>query len=214
MVEFTSLGVKPPEASQTAKDDQQVRTSPWSQVTRRSFSAKGGVQDLRSLYRSLDLSRLRDDNVGPADSQTRLLGPSTRHSGEIEVDTAKEDDFLQMNSPGRESSSQGQGNQEIQGSLTQRHVDRPAQLAIALRHVSAFASDLPDIPSELDHASSMAHPTSNTERAAPVQGSSSPMMEEELEEGCFHETPLEVDHGVAVLEESVELGVPDVITQA
>jgi hypothetical protein len=40
-----------------------------------------------------------------------------------------------------------------------------------------------------------------------------PMMMEELEEGCFHEEPLDVCGGVAVLEESVQLGVPDVVTQ-
>ncbi|KAI0402925.1 hypothetical protein F4802DRAFT_617216 [Xylaria palmicola] len=40
----------------------------------------------------------------------------------------------------------------------------------------------------------------------------SPMIEER-EEGRFHEGPLEVREGIAVLEESVELGVPDVITQ-
>ncbi|KAI1777763.1 hypothetical protein F4818DRAFT_407874 [Hypoxylon cercidicola] len=42
----------------------------------------------------------------------------------------------------------------------------------------------------------------------------SQMMKEEMEEGRFHEGPLEVDHGLAVLEESVGLGVPDFITQA
>lgn len=40
-----------------------------------------------------------------------------------------------------------------------------------------------------------------------------PMMAEELQEGHFHPGPLEVARGVAVLEESVEIGVPDVITQ-
>jgi len=40
-----------------------------------------------------------------------------------------------------------------------------------------------------------------------------PMMTEELEEGRFHEEPLDVAGGVAVLEESVQLGVPDVVTQ-
>ncbi|KAH6647250.1 hypothetical protein BKA67DRAFT_663586 [Truncatella angustata] len=38
-------------------------------------------------------------------------------------------------------------------------------------------------------------------------------MEEQEEDGCFHEEPLEVANGVAVLEESVEMHVPDVITQ-
>ncbi|KAI1768759.1 hypothetical protein GGR53DRAFT_351430 [Hypoxylon sp. FL1150] len=42
----------------------------------------------------------------------------------------------------------------------------------------------------------------------------SQMMKEELEEGRFHKGPLEVDHGLAVLEESVVLGVPDFISQA
>ncbi|CAJ2506384.1 Uu.00g005140.m01.CDS01 [Anthostomella pinea] len=40
------------------------------------------------------------------------------------------------------------------------------------------------------------------------------MMLEEMEERHFHQEPLEVgDHGVAVLEESLGLGVPDVISQ-
>lgn len=42
----------------------------------------------------------------------------------------------------------------------------------------------------------------------------SPMMKHEEEEGKFMPEPLEVEDGVAVLEESVELGVPDVVTQA
>lgn len=41
-----------------------------------------------------------------------------------------------------------------------------------------------------------------------------PMMEREDEEHRFMKAPLEVDHGVAMLEESVELGVPDIVTQA
>lgn len=40
-----------------------------------------------------------------------------------------------------------------------------------------------------------------------------PMMEEEREEGRIHAGPLAVEHGVAVLEESVDWAVPDVITQ-
>ncbi|KAK8108468.1 hypothetical protein PG984_014269 [Apiospora sp. TS-2023a] len=41
----------------------------------------------------------------------------------------------------------------------------------------------------------------------------SAMMEAELEEGCFHEDPLEVADGIAVTEESVGLGVADVTAQ-
>ncbi|KAI1310949.1 hypothetical protein F5Y03DRAFT_391945 [Xylaria venustula] len=40
-----------------------------------------------------------------------------------------------------------------------------------------------------------------------------PMMMEELEEGRFHDDPLNVRDGVAILEESIELGVPDFITK-
>lgn len=43
--------------------------------------------------------------------------------------------------------------------------------------------------------------------------SMTPMMAFEEKQGRFTPSPLKVDHGVAVLEESVELGVPDVITQ-
>ena len=46
-----------------------------------------------------------------------------------------------------------------------------------------------------------------------LQESPSPMMEFENSEGIFTPAPLKVEHGAAVLEESVELGVPDVITQ-
>ncbi|KAI1116199.1 hypothetical protein F5Y14DRAFT_459677 [Nemania sp. NC0429] len=45
------------------------------------------------------------------------------------------------------------------------------------------------------------------------QGLATPMMIEELDEGRFHPDPLDVGDGIAVLEESVELGVPDVLTQ-
>lgn len=45
------------------------------------------------------------------------------------------------------------------------------------------------------------------------QGLVTPMMIEELEEGRFHPDPLDVGDGIAVLEESIELGVPDVLTQ-
>jgi hypothetical protein len=37
--------------------------------------------------------------------------------------------------------------------------------------------------------------------------------EKDTGEGKFVSVPLKVGHGVAVLEESVELGVPDVVTQ-
>ncbi|KAI3337439.1 hypothetical protein HD806DRAFT_529003 [Xylariaceae sp. AK1471] len=45
------------------------------------------------------------------------------------------------------------------------------------------------------------------------QKTATPMMEEEQQEGRFHEEPLDVGNGIAVLEESVELRVPDVIAQ-
>jgi hypothetical protein len=45
------------------------------------------------------------------------------------------------------------------------------------------------------------------------QESATPMMVEEQQEGRFHQEPLNVAEGIAVLEKSVELGVPDVITQ-
>lgn len=45
-------------------------------------------------------------------------------------------------------------------------------------------------------------------------GPKTPMEELEDTEGRFLPAPLKVDHGVAVLEESVELHVPDVVTQA
>ncbi|KAI1132959.1 hypothetical protein F5Y10DRAFT_291038 [Nemania abortiva] len=55
--------------------------------------------------------------------------------------------------------------------------------------------------------------TSQTSAGGSGQRTIPPMMAEEREEGCFHQDPLNVGDGIAVLEESVELGVPDVITQ-
>lgn len=52
-------------------------------------------------------------------------------------------------------------------------------------------------------------PRDTSQGTSPV----SPMMEHEKDIGKFTPAPLKVDHGVAVLEESMELGVPDVITQ-
>ncbi|XXH04826.1 hypothetical protein Hte_011248 [Hypoxylon texense] len=57
-------------------------------------------------------------------------------------------------------------------------------------------------------------PPPTPEEHAILRSRPSQMMKEEMEEGRFHEGPLEVDHGLAVLEESVELGAPDFITQA
>ncbi|KAI5926437.1 hypothetical protein F4810DRAFT_707518 [Camillea tinctor] len=45
-----------------------------------------------------------------------------------------------------------------------------------------------------------------------IRDTASPMMVEESE-GCFHGEPLDVGDGMAVLEESVDLGVPDLISQ-
>ncbi|KAI3343990.1 hypothetical protein F4824DRAFT_494246 [Ustulina deusta] len=45
------------------------------------------------------------------------------------------------------------------------------------------------------------------------QGGITPMRIEELEDGRFHHDPLDVGDGIAVLEESIELEVPDVITK-
>ncbi|KAI0526642.1 hypothetical protein F5B22DRAFT_655765 [Xylaria bambusicola] len=45
------------------------------------------------------------------------------------------------------------------------------------------------------------------------RGGITPMIKEDIEEGRFHRDPLHVGDGIAVLEESIELGVPDVITK-
>ncbi|KAI5863050.1 hypothetical protein GGS23DRAFT_596818 [Durotheca rogersii] len=57
-------------------------------------------------------------------------------------------------------------------------------------------------------------PVSTPEEEVSLSNLITQMMREEMEEGRFHGDPLEVDHGVAVLEESVNLAVPDLITQA
>ncbi|KAI1641020.1 hypothetical protein F4809DRAFT_637150 [Biscogniauxia mediterranea] len=53
-------------------------------------------------------------------------------------------------------------------------------------------------------------PTHGEEKA--IRDTASTMMVEESE-GCFHREPLDVGDGVAVLEESVDLGVPDIVSQ-
>lgn len=62
-------------------------------------------------------------------------------------------------------------------------------------------------------ACSVPLPPPTSEEQASLLESGSQMMEEEMKEGRFHKEPLQVDHGVAISEESVGLGVPDIITQ-
>ncbi|KAI0377853.1 hypothetical protein F5Y04DRAFT_263402 [Hypomontagnella monticulosa] len=61
------------------------------------------------------------------------------------------------------------------------------------------------------HLTPLPPPTS--EEQTSLRTRTSQMMREELEEGRFHKEPLEVDDGVAVSEENVELGLPNVVTQ-
>ncbi|KAI8634688.1 hypothetical protein F5Y19DRAFT_121303 [Xylariaceae sp. FL1651] len=56
--------------------------------------------------------------------------------------------------------------------------------------------------------------SSTSDEGVDRQESATPMMLEELREGYFHQEPLDVGNGIAVFEESVGLGVPDVIAQA
>jgi hypothetical protein len=56
-------------------------------------------------------------------------------------------------------------------------------------------------------------PSPTTAEDASLRCGPAPMMEEEINEGRFHKEPLDVGNGVAVLEESVGLGVPDVVAQ-
>ncbi|KAI1337825.1 hypothetical protein F5Y15DRAFT_417614 [Xylariaceae sp. FL0016] len=56
-------------------------------------------------------------------------------------------------------------------------------------------------------------PSPSSEEEVSLREHASQMMVEEAQEGVFHEEPLDVGTGMAVLEESVELGVPDVISQ-
>ncbi|OTB07228.1 hypothetical protein M426DRAFT_85775 [Hypoxylon sp. CI-4A] len=81
-------------------------------------------------------------------------------------------------------------------SLESLHI-RLAKVKISHILLSAQLTPLPPCTPE-EEAALREHPTK--------------MMEEEMEEGRFHREPLEVDHGVAILEESVSFGVPDVIT--
>ncbi|KAK6209090.1 hypothetical protein LQW54_006690 [Pestalotiopsis sp. IQ-011] len=65
----------------------------------------------------------------------------------------------------------------------------------------------------LNHASDTPLPAPTPHEETFLRESLTLMEEQEIEEGRFHNTPLEVADGVAILEESVEMHVPDVITQ-
>ncbi|KAI0017352.1 hypothetical protein F4780DRAFT_796531 [Xylariomycetidae sp. FL0641] len=67
--------------------------------------------------------------------------------------------------------------------------------------------------STLIHASLHPLPSPSAVEEAELDEAISPMMLDELEEGRFHQQPLDVGTGVAVSEEGVGLGVPDVMTQ-
>jgi len=56
-------------------------------------------------------------------------------------------------------------------------------------------------------------PEQTQEELAMISAPLTPMEELELDKGVFGSAPLEVNGGVAVMEESVELRVADVVTQ-
>ncbi|KAI0178411.1 hypothetical protein BJ166DRAFT_50503 [Pestalotiopsis sp. NC0098] len=76
---------------------------------------------------------------------------------------------------------------------------------------SSFDKHLDEII--LNHACDIPLPAPTPHEETFLRESLTLMEEQEIEEGRFHDTPLEVADGFAILEESVEMHVPDVITQ-
>jgi len=66
---------------------------------------------------------------------------------------------------------------------------------------------------EETEASMVPLPEQTQEELAMISAPLTPMEELELDKGVFGSAPLEVNGGVAVMEESVELRVADVVTQ-
>lgn len=207
MMDFSRLGINLPATGEPTEARQGFRTSTWNEIPRRSFSAKGGVPNLRGLYKDLDLPSLHSNNPALTGSKKAALEPLAYTSGETESQTARGGNFLDTSPQTR-----GPTDQHTRGLFAQHSSNTPTQLTRGLERTGAFASDFPHRMPTFVHASLTRLPPSTSEEDAFLQYRSptSPMMEEELEEGHFHESPLEVDHGVAMLEESVELGVADV----
>ncbi len=184
-------------AGASPNDSTQAR----EEAVRRAISAKNGTHDIRGLFQNLALSPLRSDKQPPLGNMAESLEPQTQTSGDVQSKSARGDDFLGMSSQTHLKRADQVHNVAAE-SYPKIHARRAKRLRTTYNSLILLRARGTPLPL----------PTSDEDVF--FQGHLTPMMEEELEEGRFHETPLDVEHGVAVLEESVELGVPDVVTQA
>lgn len=164
---------------------------------RRPGPPKSCIQNLRELYHR---SPLRKGKSPSKDSKACAVGSQT---GAARDD---EDDNLGFS---RDQTDR----YNLSAILAEQFVNAGPHHAYAPTETGNSKSNSSH-PSTLDQARLAPLPLATTDENAFLHGHPTTMMEEEQEEGRFHETPLVVEHGVAVLEESVQLGVPDIITQA
>lgn len=73
--------------------------------------------------------------------------------------------------------------------------------------------ELPSQSSGHEEAHLVPLPEQSAEELAMISGPLTPMEESEFEKGIFGQGPLEVNGGLAVMEESLEMRVADVVTQ-
>lgn len=196
-------------ASGSLETSERVERSPFAEAQSQQeavlhrVAARDGSPNIRSLYEDLTLPPLRNDNPPRMGPKVEALEPQAQTSEDIQPKYARDNNSSGMNSRLRDRTTHF-----ADSLITGRYHDVQA-------HNSAMSRILgEDLPLDLFRACLAPLPRSTPEEDAFFQGHPTAMMEEELEEGRFHETPLDVEYGIAVLEESVEAGVPDVVTQA
>ncbi|ETS83935.1 hypothetical protein PFICI_05811 [Pestalotiopsis fici W106-1] len=97
-------------------------------------------------------------------------------------------------------------------------ITRPAKASSEISHLHDSSShtrdnDIAERQNCFIRACATPLPTPTQQEETFFRETLTQMEEQEIEEGRFHKTPLEVADGIAVLEESVEMHVPDVMTQ-
>ncbi|RYP66448.1 hypothetical protein DL771_007777 [Monosporascus sp. 5C6A] len=206
LLELDSYSPKPLSSRQPAEDNRYTSTQLKQDAPRRAATPRSGAQDLRELYHSLALVPCRKDNPPSRGPKPEAIEPRTQTSGDMRSRPARGDDVLGMGSRTRDRRIH-----HVKHHASQRPVNRHALSAYGQGEVNEACLDPTYNSSKPVLACWTPLPPPTPSEDAFFQGHPTPMMEEELEEGRFRETPPAVDHGVAVFEESVESGVPDVV---
>ncbi|RYO82184.1 hypothetical protein DL766_004581 [Monosporascus sp. MC13-8B] len=208
VLEVDNYGPEPLSSGQLAEDNPYASTQLGRDAPRRAATPRSGARDLRELYHSLALVPWRTDNPPSPGPKPEAIEPRTQTPGGIQSRPARGDGVLGMSSRTRDRRIH-----QVKHLASQHPVNRHAWSAYGQEEMNEACLDPTYNSSKPVLACWTPLPPPTPSEDAFFQGHPTPMMEEELEEGRFHETPLAVYHGVAVFEESVELGVPDVITQ-